>query len=218
MNTASSSGSRTLPSNTVTNSKEDLKGITTRSGIAYKGPTIPTTSSPPKVVEHEIEVTKDMVPLTNNGSTKDVQPPIVQVETQIPNSEPVFAPVVEPVEAPEILSKDQKSFIDVYEGELTLREFSRSSQFLRCDREWQSHSLFTPFEESDFLLKEVDAFLALEDDPTSSRVDYSYYDTEGDILLLEALLNDDPSLPPVGKFKSHIRRRQFGKGKLVPHY
>ncbi|GJR81554.1 reverse transcriptase domain-containing protein [Tanacetum coccineum] len=63
----------TLPSNTVTNPKEDLKGITTRSGVAYKGPTIHTTSSP-KVVEREPEVTKDTMPPTNNGSTKDVQP------------------------------------------------------------------------------------------------------------------------------------------------
>nr|GEX68909.1 hypothetical protein [Tanacetum cinerariifolium] len=99
MNTASSSGSRTLHSNTITNPKEDLKGITTQSGIAYKGPTIPTNSSPPKVVEREIEVTKDTVPLTNNRSTKDVQPLVDQVETQIPNSEPVGAPIVEPVEA-----------------------------------------------------------------------------------------------------------------------
>ncbi|GJS05363.1 hypothetical protein Tco_0632908 [Tanacetum coccineum] len=45
-------------------------------------------------------------------------------------------------------------------------------------------------------LEEVDAFLALEDDPTSPEVDHSYYDPEGDILLLEAFLNDDPSLPP----------------------
>nr|GFC70024.1 hypothetical protein [Tanacetum cinerariifolium] len=51
MNTASSSGSGTLPGNTVTNLEEDLKGITTRSGTAYQGPTIPTTSSSlPKVV------------------------------------------------------------------------------------------------------------------------------------------------------------------------
>ncbi|GKD92765.1 hypothetical protein Tco_1372602, partial [Tanacetum coccineum] len=50
--------------------------------------------------------------------------------------------------------------------------------------------------DSDFLLEEVDAFLALEDDPTSPEVDHSYYDSEGDILLLEAFLNDDPSLPP----------------------
>ncbi|GJV48785.1 hypothetical protein Tco_1438997 [Tanacetum coccineum] len=67
-NTTSTSGSGILPSNTITNPKEDLKGITTRSGAAYQGPTIPTTSSsPPKVVERETEVTKDTVPSTNNG-------------------------------------------------------------------------------------------------------------------------------------------------------
>nr|GFD16839.1 reverse transcriptase domain-containing protein [Tanacetum cinerariifolium] len=77
MNTASSSGSGILPSNTITNPKEDLKGITTRSGSAYKGPTIPTTSSPPKVVECKTEVAKETVPPTNNGSTKDVQPLVV---------------------------------------------------------------------------------------------------------------------------------------------
>ncbi|GJW99141.1 retrovirus-related pol polyprotein from transposon TNT 1-94 [Tanacetum coccineum] len=78
-NTALSSGTGTLPSNTVTNPKEDLKGITTRSSVAYKGPTIPTTSSP-KVVERETEVTKEMMPLTNNGSTEDVQPPVVKLD------------------------------------------------------------------------------------------------------------------------------------------
>nr|GFC25532.1 reverse transcriptase domain-containing protein [Tanacetum cinerariifolium]GFC26947.1 reverse transcriptase domain-containing protein [Tanacetum cinerariifolium] len=99
MNTASSLGSGTLPSNTITNPKEDLKGITTRSGNAYKGPTIPTTSSLPKVVEHETEVAKGTVPPTNNGSTKDVQPPVVQIENPIPNFEPVVAPVVETVKS-----------------------------------------------------------------------------------------------------------------------
>nr|GEV03737.1 reverse transcriptase domain-containing protein [Tanacetum cinerariifolium] len=96
MNTALSSGLRTLPSNTINNPKEDLKGITTRSGNAYKGPTIPTTSSPPKLVERDTEVTKDTVPPTNNESTKDVQPPVVQIETPIPNSEPVVAHVCAP--------------------------------------------------------------------------------------------------------------------------
>nr|GFC32146.1 reverse transcriptase domain-containing protein [Tanacetum cinerariifolium] len=43
-NIASSLGSGALPGNTITNSKEDLKGITTRSGVAYQGPTIPTPS------------------------------------------------------------------------------------------------------------------------------------------------------------------------------
>nr|GEX20465.1 hypothetical protein [Tanacetum cinerariifolium] len=54
----------------------------------------------------------------------------------------------------------------------------------------------TPFRNSDFLLGEVDAFLALEDDPTLPEVDQSYLDSERDILLLEAFLNDDSSLPP----------------------
>nr|GEV30619.1 reverse transcriptase domain-containing protein [Tanacetum cinerariifolium] len=53
----------------------------------------------------------------------------------------------------------------------------------------------TPFKNSDFLLEEVYAFLAIEDNPTSPEVDQSYLDSEGDILLLEAFLNDDPSLP-----------------------
>nr|GEX78969.1 reverse transcriptase domain-containing protein [Tanacetum cinerariifolium] len=161
INTASSSASRTLSSNTITNPKEDLKGITTRSGIVYKGPTIPTTSSPPKVVERETEVTKDTVPPTNNESTKDVQPSVVQVETQIPNFEPVVAPVVEPVEAPVSTPKPN------------------------------------PFGDSDFLLEETDAFLAIDDEPISSEIDNSYYDSEGDILLLKEFLNDDPSSPPL---------------------
>ncbi|GKG06323.1 hypothetical protein Tco_0326409, partial [Tanacetum coccineum] len=91
-NTASSSSSGSLPSNTVTNPKEDLKGITTRRGVVYQGPMIPTTSSP-RVVERRTEVTKDMVFPTNNGITEDVQPPVVPVEKQNPVFEPDDAPV-----------------------------------------------------------------------------------------------------------------------------
>nr|GEW75959.1 reverse transcriptase domain-containing protein [Tanacetum cinerariifolium] len=60
---------------------------------------------------------------------------------------------------------------------------------------WKKLSLpdLTP---TDFLLKEVDAFLAIEDEPTPSNFQQPYLDTEGDILLLEAFLNDDPSSPP----------------------
>nr|GEZ44319.1 reverse transcriptase domain-containing protein [Tanacetum cinerariifolium] len=63
----------------------------------------------------------------------------------------------------------------------------------------------TLFENSDFLLEEVDAFLALEDDPTSPEVDQSYLDPEGDILFLEAIpphlkyafLEGDDKLPVI---------------------
>nr|GFA81423.1 reverse transcriptase domain-containing protein [Tanacetum cinerariifolium] len=51
----------------------------------------------------------------------------------------------------------------------------------------------TPFNASDFLLlEEVDAFIAIDDEPISSDIDATYYDLEGDILILEALLNNDP--------------------------
>ncbi|GJR47962.1 putative ribonuclease H-like domain-containing protein [Tanacetum coccineum] len=72
-NNASTSGSWTFPSNTITNPKVDLKGIyhpklvlLSRTHDSYY------YSSPPKVMEREFEVTKDTVLPTNNGSTKDV--------------------------------------------------------------------------------------------------------------------------------------------------
>ncbi|GKB14736.1 reverse transcriptase domain-containing protein [Tanacetum coccineum] len=91
-------GSRTLPGNTITNPNEDLKGITTRSGVAYQGPAIPSTlSSPPKMMSHDTEVTKDTLFPTNNGSTEYVQPPVIQVQSQNPTSEPVANPVSAPM-------------------------------------------------------------------------------------------------------------------------
>nr|GEW40668.1 hypothetical protein [Tanacetum cinerariifolium] len=403
VNTASSLGLGTLLSNPITNPKEDLKGIATRSRTVYLGPTIPTTFSSSLEVERETEVSKDTVHPTNNRSTKDVQPPVVQTKSPILNSEPLVAPIIEPVAAlvsapkpnlkssiffidslilmpkfgptiktlltnkdmlfelartllnehcsmvllkklleklgdpgkfvipcdfsrmaeclaladlgasinfmplsvwnklslpdlsptcmpleltdrsishpvgvaedvfvkvgtfhfpadfvvvdfdadprvPLILRrsflKTRRALIDVFEGELTLRVGKKAITFnldqtsrysanyndmtanridvidMACEEYSQevlgffdviasgnstpyydpivstTSSTLTPFEESDFFLEEVDAFLALEDDPTSSEVDQSYLDTEGGILLLEAFLNDDPSLPP----------------------
>nr|GFB06580.1 reverse transcriptase domain-containing protein [Tanacetum cinerariifolium] len=55
----------------------------------------------------------------------------------------------------------------------------------------------SPFDASDFLLlKEADAFIAINDEPISSNIDATYYDPEGDILILEALLNNDPKPLP----------------------
>nr|GEW54716.1 reverse transcriptase domain-containing protein [Tanacetum cinerariifolium] len=447
MNTASSSSSRTLPGNTVTNPKEDLKGITTRRRTGYPGPTIPTTSSSP-AVERNSEAIKDTIHPTNNESTEDVQPPVVPTESPILNSEPVNSPIIEhvasPVTAPKpnlrpsnpypsrlndqklrdkanhqrekffqifkdlnfnisfanalilmpkfgssikslLNNKDklcelsrtplnehclaillkklpeklgdpgkflipcdfprmaeclaladlgtsinlmplsvwnklslpdlsptcmtlelvdrsisrpvratenvyvkvgtfhfpadfvvvdfdadprvplilEKSFhktgralIDVFEGKLTLRVVKEAITFnldqtsrysanyndmtanridvidMACEEYSQEVLGFsdviasgnptpyydpivsttsltlTLFRNSDFLLKEVDAFLSLEDDPTSSEVDQSYVDSEGDILLLEAFLNDDPSLPPPnqGNYLPEVRK------------
>nr|GEW55347.1 reverse transcriptase domain-containing protein [Tanacetum cinerariifolium] len=160
MNTASSLGSGTLPSNTITNPKEDLKGITTRSGTAYQGPTIPTTSY--------------------------VQPLVVQIENMISNFKPVVAPIIEPVVAPEY-SQEVLGFSDVIVSGNPTPYYDPIVS--------TSFPTLTLFGDSDVLLEEVDAFLALENDLTSSEVDQSYYDPEGDILLLESFLNDDRSLP-----------------------
>nr|GEV37607.1 hypothetical protein [Tanacetum cinerariifolium] len=113
MNTASSLGLGTLPGNTITNLKEDLKGITIRSRTAYQGPRIPTTSSSP-VVERETEATKDMMHPTNNGSTKDIQPSVVPTESQILNSELVVSPIIEPVASPVSASKPNQRPIIPY--------------------------------------------------------------------------------------------------------
>nr|GEW53044.1 reverse transcriptase domain-containing protein [Tanacetum cinerariifolium] len=89
-NTASSSGSGTLPGNTITNPKEDLKGITIRSGVSYQGPTIPT---PSKVAKQGTEVTKDQVQTLSLQSTAPVHPPVVHSESKTLVSEPAVAPV-----------------------------------------------------------------------------------------------------------------------------
>ncbi|GJV02271.1 hypothetical protein Tco_1335840 [Tanacetum coccineum] len=240
-NTASSSGTGTLPSNTVTNPKEDLKCITTRSGVAYKGPTIPTTSSP-KVVERETEVTKDTMPPANNGNTEDVQPPVVPSIHHESISEPVNAPVsefsgfitcnalVEWREA-SILMHNYSVMENLSLPELNtdLHGTTRTSVtdlISELDRIAEvvyvrgnptpyydpivstSSPTLTLFGDSDFLLfEEADSFLAIKDHPTSPEVDPTYYDPNGDILLLEAILNSDPSPPPnQGNYLLEIRK------------
>ncbi|GJW59345.1 reverse transcriptase domain-containing protein [Tanacetum coccineum] len=73
-NQATTSG--TLPSNTIPNSKGEIKAITTRSGVAYEGPSIPTNPSPKKVVEEETKETTDKEQTNFQGSTAPIQPPI----------------------------------------------------------------------------------------------------------------------------------------------
>nr|GFC29256.1 hypothetical protein [Tanacetum cinerariifolium] len=89
-NTASSFGLGTLPGNTVTNPKEELKGITTRSGVAYQGP----KTSPSK---QGTKVTKDQVQTPSSQNTTPVQPSVIQSESQASVSEPVVAPVSAPI-------------------------------------------------------------------------------------------------------------------------
>nr|GEZ22503.1 DNA-directed DNA polymerase [Tanacetum cinerariifolium] len=276
----------TLPSNTVTNPKEDLNGITIRSGVAYQGPIIPTP------FKQGTEVTKDQVQTPSSQSTAPVQPLVIRSETQTLVSEPVVAPVSVPMPnlKPSISRRDQankqtEKFYEIFKdmsfeisftdalilmpkfastikalignkeklsemdrtpmnehcSVVILNKFPRKhgdpDKFLiHCEfpgmdeclaidaicEEYSQEVLgfsdttasgnptpyddpivsttspsLTSFGDSDFLLfEEADAFLGLADDPNSPEFDPSYYDQEGDILLLEAILNSKP-LPPL---------------------
>nr|GEV74588.1 reverse transcriptase domain-containing protein [Tanacetum cinerariifolium] len=161
MNTASSSGLGTLPGNTITNPKEDLKGITTRSGTAYQEPTIPTTSSSlPPVVKHETEVTKDTMHHTNNESTKDVQPLVVQTETLILNSEPVVAPIIKPIASPVSASKPNQRPSIPYPSRI-------HDQKLRDKANDQREKFFQIFKYLNFNISFADALILMPKfDPT----------------------------------------------------
>nr|GEX03471.1 reverse transcriptase domain-containing protein [Tanacetum cinerariifolium] len=105
-NSASTSSSGTLPSNTIANPRSYLKAITTQSGVSYNRPQIlPPPFFLPKVVENEPEATKDIVNHTNNGNTEDLKPQVVQSESPVLTSKPVTSPISEPIIAPFNASK-----------------------------------------------------------------------------------------------------------------
>nr|GEX44354.1 reverse transcriptase domain-containing protein [Tanacetum cinerariifolium] len=65
--------------NTIPNSKGEMKAITTRSGVAYNGPSIPTNPSPKKVVERETKETTDKEQTNFQGSTTHIQPSVIPI-------------------------------------------------------------------------------------------------------------------------------------------
>ncbi|GJW52157.1 reverse transcriptase domain-containing protein [Tanacetum coccineum] len=363
-NQASTSG--TLPSNTIPNPKGEMKAITTRSGVAYEGPSIPTNTSPKKVVERETEEITDKEQTNFQGRIAHIQPlvnPIPIPEPNVPKTSPkpnipypsrlndqkFYALLLMPRFTPTIknllMNKDKlfelakiplnencsamllkklpeklgdlgkflipcdflgmdvchaladlgssinlmpfsiwkklslpeltptrmtleladrsitrskglaedvfvkvgkfhfptnfvvvdfeadprvplilgrsflrtgRALIDVYEEEITLRVNDEAVTF-NLDQTTRYSSTyddignptttfepiisdsflsFTSFEESDFILEEIEAFL--KDDLISPEIDHAVYDSDGDICLIEKLLNNDPfQLPPM---------------------
>nr|GEW59007.1 reverse transcriptase domain-containing protein [Tanacetum cinerariifolium] len=74
---ASTSG--TLSSNNVPNPKGEMKAVTTRSGLAYEGPSIPIHYPLEKVVERDTKETTDKEHSNSQGSTPHIQPPVVPI-------------------------------------------------------------------------------------------------------------------------------------------
>nr|GEZ38576.1 reverse transcriptase domain-containing protein [Tanacetum cinerariifolium] len=280
--------SRTLPGNTITNPKEELKGITTRSGVAYQGPKTPSPS------KQGTKVTKDPVQTPSSQNTAPVQPSVIQYESQALVSELVVSPVgalmpnLKPSSlypsrrdnekhrmdeclaladlgasinlmpfsmwealslleltptcmALELADRSVSKPIDIAKdvsfkvGDLTLRIGKEAitynlDQIVRYSANYDqmmankidviceiysqevlgffdvtasgnptpgddlivstTSPTLTLFGDIDFLLfEEADAFLGLEDDSDSPKINLFYYDPEGDILLLETILN-----------------------------
>nr|GEY31464.1 hypothetical protein [Tanacetum cinerariifolium] len=210
---ASTLSSGTFPSNTIANSRSDLKSITTRSGVSYNGPQIP---APPFFFLRWWKMTKG-----DKGHALMGNKEKLSEMARTPLNEHCSAVLLKKLpeklgdpgkfmipyfdadpRVPLILGrsflKTGRALIDVFEEVLGFSDMIASGNPTPYYDLIVSTTFptLTPFGNSDFLLKEVDAFLALEDDPTSPKVDQSYLDTKGVILLLEAFLNNDPSLPP----------------------
>nr|GEX20315.1 reverse transcriptase domain-containing protein [Tanacetum cinerariifolium] len=272
MNVASSSGSETLPCNTITNPKEDLKDV--------QPPVVPTESP---ILNSEPVISPIIEPIASLVSApKPNQRPSIPYPSRLHDQKlrdkandqrekffqifkdlnfnisfadalilmPKFGPFIKSLLTNKdklYLLKTGRALIDLFECELTLRvgkeaitfnldqtsRYSANYNYMMANRidvidmaceEYSQEvlgfsnvmasgnptpyydpivsttsSTLTLFGNSDFLL---------EDDPTSLEVDQSYVDTEGDILFLEAFLNNDPSLPPPnqGNYLPQIRK------------
>nr|GFB09801.1 hypothetical protein [Tanacetum cinerariifolium] len=114
------------------------------------------------------------------------------------------------------------ALIDVYEGEIILRH-DEQSLMLKCgDTPSISYNNFESLNKVDLIDATSDAFIAIDDEPISSEIDATYYDLEGDILILEALLNKNKSSnnePPEVKLKElppHLKYAFLGDDNKWP--
>ncbi|GJV11111.1 reverse transcriptase domain-containing protein [Tanacetum coccineum] len=125
---------------------QDLKGEYHEAELLIKDQIMTTSYSPPKVVERETEVTKDTVPPTDNGSAKNVQPLVVQVQPQVPNSELVVAPVSAPMPNQK-LSIPFEFEISLMDALILMPKFASTLKALIGNKEKLSEMARTPLNE-----------------------------------------------------------------------
>nr|GEU58606.1 reverse transcriptase domain-containing protein [Tanacetum cinerariifolium] len=196
-----SQGSGTLPGNTVTNPKEDLKGMDECLALADLGASI---NLMPLSVWKELS----LLELTPTCMTLELEDHSVTKPIGIAKDAKVKVAIT--------YNLDQTSRYSTNYDQMTANKIDVTDE--ACEEYFQevlgfsnvttsgsptpsddsiistTSPTLTPFEDSDFLLfEEANAFLGLEDDPDSSELDPSYYDPEGDIQMLEAILNSDPA-------------------------
>nr|GFB91585.1 hypothetical protein [Tanacetum cinerariifolium] len=191
--------------------KGEAKAITTRSGMSYKEPPIP----PPGVDQQELtEVTMD----TELPSSEHIQPPLQKEKLREKDDilaakfmgifrdlhfKLSFADALKKLRLPTL--NDTKMVLELVDRTISKPTGVAENIFVKVDEVStlyyepivsNSSQNLTPFNESDFLLlEEADAFIAIDDEPILLEFDATYYDHEGDILILEALLNNDPEPP-----------------------
>ncbi|GJR85067.1 reverse transcriptase domain-containing protein [Tanacetum coccineum] len=127
----------TLPSNTIPKPKGEMKAITTQSGVAYKGPSIPTNPSPKKVVERENKETTDKEQSNFQGTITHIRPPV--------NPIPILKPDV-----PKTLPKPNISYPS-----------RRNDQKSRDKASNQMEKIFQMFQDLRFEISFVDALLLI---------------------------------------------------------
>nr|GEZ34133.1 reverse transcriptase domain-containing protein [Tanacetum cinerariifolium] len=239
----------TLPGNTITNPKEKLKGITTRSSVAYQGPKTPSPSKQ-ALIENKEKLSemarimmnkhcsavilnklprklgdpgKFLIPcefprmdeclaLADLGASINLMPLSVWEGLSLPELTPTcmtFELADRSVSKPIGIAKDVLFKVGVFHfpADFVVVDFEpdpRVPLILESGTPTPHNDpiasatspTLTPFGDSDFLLfEEANAFLGLEDDPDSPKINPFYYDPKGDILLLEAILNSEPSPP-----------------------
>nr|GEV78287.1 reverse transcriptase domain-containing protein [Tanacetum cinerariifolium] len=117
--------------------------------------------------------------------------------------------------------RNDRALIDVYGEEITLREYAQEVLgFSKNSSSGNSTSTSEPiisnsspsltlFEGSDFILEEIEAYL--KDDSVSPEIDHANCNPEGDIFLIEKLLNNDPFQLP----QMDLKQEEVAKAKSL---
>nr|GEY05766.1 hypothetical protein [Tanacetum cinerariifolium] len=147
--------------------------------MTYKEPPIPPTG----VNQQEpVEVTTDAKP----PNSDDIHPPTVQDEKLLNYKDKLIELTKMPLNENCSAVVLKKLLEKLGDPELADRTISKPIGVA----------------ENVFVKIEACAFIVINDEPISSNIDATYYDLEGDILILEALLNND--LEPSSNHKDYF--------------
>ncbi|GKC16263.1 reverse transcriptase domain-containing protein, partial [Tanacetum coccineum] len=140
----------TLPSNIIPNPKGEMKAITTRSSVAYEGPSIPTNPSPKKILEQETEETTDKEQSNFQGSTAQILPPVTpNPEPDVPKTLPKTTPIPES-DVPKNLPKPNIP----YSSRLNREKFHEKASY-------QKEKIFQMFQDLRFDISFADALFLM---------------------------------------------------------